>query len=60
MPNYEAVFDGEVWYIEKDGVTLVLEQSDGLGLRVEFEHEADAKRYIALVRRMIEEEGMQP
>ena len=60
MPNYEAVFDGEVWYIEKDGVTLVLEQSDGLGLRVEFNWEADAKRYIALVRRMIEEEGMQP
>jgi len=60
MPNDEAVFDGEVWYIEKDGVTLALEQSDGLGLRVEFEHEADAKRYIALVRRMIEEEGMQP
>lgn len=57
MPNYEAVFDGEVWIIERDRETLTLEQTDGLGFRVEFDNEKDAQHYVELVTSMIEEEG---
>ena len=59
MPNYEAVFDGELWIIERDGETLTLEQTDGLGFRVEFDNEREAKRYVKLVTSMIEDEGRQ-
>jgi len=53
--NYQAVKDGDIWTVEKNGHKVTLPLSDGDNIVAEFDSREAADRYIGYVRMLLEQ-----
>ena len=53
--NYQAVKDGNIWTVEKNGHKVTLPLSDGDNIVAEFDSREAAHRYIGYVRMLLEQ-----
>jgi len=53
--NYQAVKDGDIWTVEKNGHKVTLPLSDGNNIVAEFDSREAAHRYIGYVRMLLEQ-----
>ena len=53
--NYQAVKDGDIWTVEKNGQKVTLPLSDGDNIVAEFDSREAAHRYIGYVRMLLEQ-----
>ena len=53
--NYQAVKDGDIWTVDKNGQKVTLPLSDGNNIVAEFDSREAAHRYIGYVRMLLEQ-----